>query len=165
MYSIGDQVVYGIHGICRICDIEQRRVDRKDVSYYVLVPLANEKTQYLVPVHNEAALAKMRPLVNPQQLEEILKDPVTFADCWIPAENLRKQRYKEITACVDFTATLQMVCTLRRHRALQLEAGKKFHMCDENFLRDAGRLVESEMAMVLRIAPHEVESYIEQYMR
>ena len=29
MYQMGDQVVYGIHGVCRIVEEEKRVVDRK----------------------------------------------------------------------------------------------------------------------------------------
>lgn len=165
MYSVGDRVVYGIHGICRIDHIEQRKVDKKMVSYFVLVPQDNGKTQFFVPVHNEAALAKIRPLVSREYVNSLLNTPSVFADCWIPEENLRKQRYKEIIGCVDFDAALQMVCTLHRHRLQQLESGKKFHMCDENFLRDAQRLVEAELSVVLEIPPVEVFPYLQQYLK
>lgn len=163
MYSIGDRVVYSIHGICSVNHIEQRKVDKKMVSYYVLVPLGNDKTQYYVPVHNEAALAKMRPLVTKEYVTELLQQGSVFADCWIPEENLRKLKYKQITGSVDFEATLQMVCTLHRHRLQQLESGRKFHMCDENFLRDAQRLVESELSVVLDIPVTEVFPFLQQY--
>lgn len=53
-------MVYGIHGVCRIVDVESRRVDRKTVEYYVLSPCAQPDARFYVPVHNQAALAKMR---------------------------------------------------------------------------------------------------------
>ena len=39
MYHIGDQVVYGIHGVCRIVDEEKSTVDRKTVTFLVLEPV------------------------------------------------------------------------------------------------------------------------------
>jgi CarD family transcriptional regulator len=59
-FQLGDGVVYGIHGVCRIVDVESRRVDRKTVEYYVLSPCAQPDARFYVPVHNQAALAKMR---------------------------------------------------------------------------------------------------------
>ena len=53
-----------------------------------------------------------------------------------------------------------MIHTLHKHRQQQLEIGRKLHMCDENFLRDAEKLVGSEIALALRISKNEVEQII-----
>ena len=60
MYQIGDLVMYGIHGACKITDEEERRVDHKSVRYLVLEPLGQAEAKFLIPTHNEAALAKLR---------------------------------------------------------------------------------------------------------
>lgn len=36
MFQSGDQVIYGIHGMCRIIELETRKIDRKLIEYYVL---------------------------------------------------------------------------------------------------------------------------------
>ena len=46
MLQIGSQVVYGIHGVCCIVDVEVRRVDRKKVEYFVLEPREQPGTRY-----------------------------------------------------------------------------------------------------------------------
>lgn len=53
-----------------------------------------------------------------------------------------------------------MVSALYDHKRQQLENGRKFHICDENFLRDATRLLSTEFSLVLGISPEEVESYM-----
>ena len=40
MIQIGDQVLYGIHGVCRIIGTELRSVDRRKVEYFILEPLS-----------------------------------------------------------------------------------------------------------------------------
>ena len=53
MFRIGDQVVYSCHGVCRICDIETRTVDRKNVQYLVLEPLEQNNSKFLkVKLHS-----------------------------------------------------------------------------------------------------------------
>ena len=42
----------------------------------------------------------------------------------------------------------------------QAAAGRKFHLCDENFLRDAEKLLSSEFALILGVAPNQVQDYI-----
>lgn len=161
MYCIGDRVVYGIHGICQVSQIEDRMVDKKTVSYYVLSPLDRSGTQYFIPVNNEAALSKIRPIMTPQQLTNILESSEILEEYWIDEENRRKLHYKELVSSCDFAAIAKMVCSLHKHRQRQAVAGRKFHMCDENFLRDAQKILESEISAVLNVSPEEARTLLQ----
>ncbi len=160
MYKIGDFVVYGIHGVCRMIEIEERTVDRKVVSYYVLEPREQPGSRYLVPMHNQAALAKLRPVLSKQELSELLRSEEVQAREWIDDENRRKQLYRELIVSGDRAALIRMVGALHRHKKEQAAAGRKFHLCDENFLRDAEKILNAEFSMVLGIEPGQVGSYI-----
>lgn len=160
-FQLGDGVVYGIHGVCRIVDVESRRVDRKTVEYYVLSPCAQPDARFYVPVHNQAALAKMRKLLTTQELEDLLTSNETQQDSWIPEENLRRERYRQLMARGTCGELMGMIRALNRHRQQQLEAGRKFHMSDENFLKDARRVVSTEVAQILTISVPEAEEYLQ----
>lgn len=159
-FQCGDQVVYGIHGVCRIVDIEKKIVDRKTVEYYVLRPSTQADATYYVPVHNETAVAKMRKMLTVAELNALLDSDEIHADCWITEENLRKDRYRKLITRADCAELIGMIRSLHRHKQKQLEAGKKFHICDENFLKDAQRLIASEVSQILGIEPDQVEQYI-----
>lgn len=156
----GDQVVYGIHGVCRVVDIEKKTVDRKQVEYYVLQPSTHAEATYYVPVHNEAAVAKMRKMLTAAELNALLESEEILADCWISDENQRKDRYRKLIARADCAELIGMIRSLHLHKQRQLEAGKKFHLCDDNFLKDAQRLITAEVSQILNIQPGEVEGYI-----
>ncbi len=160
MLQTGDQVVYGIHGICTVIGQEQRRVDRQNVTYYVLEPLEQSGARFFVPSHNPAAMAKVRPLLSREELTALLCSSAVRQDAWIPDENQRKQRYRELIGSGDRCALLQMVRSLHRHREAQLAAGRKFHLCDENFLRDAQKLLDGEFSRVLDIPQAQVAEYM-----
>lgn len=160
MYQIGQQVVYGIHGVCSIVDLEERTVDRKKISYFVLEPLEQPGTRYYIPSQNQAALSKIRPLMDRQSLQAMLTVE-NMGDAWISDENKRKQYYREIINGVDSPALLRMVYALHRHKQAQAEAGRKLHLCDENFLRDAQRVLSGELSIVLQIPTNEVLAYIQ----
>ena len=164
MLQIGSQVVYGIHGVCNIIDIEARVVDRKKVEYFVLSPSDQPSARFYVPVHNELAVSKLRPMLTKEELEQLLSSKDTHADCWIPDENRRKLKYRDLINGADRAAILSMIRVLRRHREEQLAAGRKFHLCDENFLRDAHKRLNSEFSIVLGISQAEVSAYIEKYL-
>lgn len=161
MLQVGSQVVYGIHGVCSIIDVETRTVDRKKVEYFVLAPNEQPNARFFVPMHNEAALSKLRPLLSKEELEALLSSEEAHMNCWIEDENRRKQKYRELINCADCAALISMIRSLHQHKENQLAAGRKFHLCDENFLRDAQKLLSSEFSLVLRIDAAEVKSYIE----
>ena len=162
MLQVGTQVVYGIHGVCSIINVEVKKVDRKNVEYFVLEPNEQPGARFYVPTQNQAALAKLRPLLTQEELEVLLTSQDTRQPCWIADENQRKQRYRELINSGDRAALISMIRSLYKHKKTQFEAGRKFHLCDENFLRDAQKLLNSEFALVLGIPQTEVGTYIEQ---
>jgi CarD family transcriptional regulator len=161
MYSCGDRVIYGIHGVCEIVALEDRRIDRKLVQYYVLQPLERSGERFYVPIQNPAAVAKLRPVMTVAELDALLSSDVVRRNGWIEDENARKQRYRELITSGDRGSILCMVCTLHNRKQEQLRLGKKFHLCDENFLRDAQRLLNSEFSLVLGLEANEVVNYIQ----
>ena len=161
MYACGDRVMYGIHGVCEILALEDRKIDRKMVQYYVLEPVDQPGARFYVPTQNAAAVAKLRPVMTKAELDSLLSSAEVRQNAWIEDENARKQRYRELISSGDRGSLLCMVRTLHRHKQAQLELGRKFHLCDENFLRDAQRLLESEFAMILGIEPMAVGGYIQ----
>lgn len=160
MYKIGDHVVYGCQGVCCIAGTEERTIQGNKRLYYILHPLQQSEATYMIPTDNPAALAKMRPIITRQALDEMLADERTRESCWIADENQRKQRYRELIVSGDYAALLQMIHTLHQHKQQQIAAGRKVHMCDDNFLHDAQRLLTGEFSVVLGIAPDEVEAYV-----
>lgn len=160
MYQCGDRVLYGIHGVCTITAVEEQVIDRKRVEYYVLEPLAQPGARFLVPTKNEAAVAKLRRMLSQQELSDLLRCEQIQEDAWIEDEGKRKQHYRDLICSGDRAALLSMVNTLHRHKQEQAAAGRKFHLCDENFLRDAERLLNSEFSLVLDIAPSEVGEFV-----
>lgn len=160
MYQVGEQVMYGIHGVCTIVEQEERMVDRKKILYYVLEPRDQAGARFYVPAHNQAAVAKMRRVMTREELESLLDSQEVRQDAWINDENQRKLCYRELISSGDRTRLISMVRTLHARKNMQAAAGRKFHLCDENFLRDAEKLLSSEFSMVLGISQEELPSYM-----
>lgn len=165
MYQIGDLVVYGIHGVCRVVDQEERVVDRKKVVYMALEPMEQEGSRYLIPTHNPVAMSKVKPMLTNEELTALLESKEALEDNWIRDENQRKQTYRELISSGDRVRLMQMVRTLYRHKAEQLTAGRKVHICDDNFLRDAEKLLCSEIAAVSGITLEEAKLLLRKNMK
>ena len=160
MYSVGQTVVYGIHGVCKITNIQQMRVDKRNVDFFVLEPIDQPGANYFVPCNNQNALAKLSPVLTKMQLDEMLENAKDADDVWVSDENRRKQRYKELIGSADRISLLRMIGSLYDHKKQQIEAGRKFHQTDENFLHDAEKLLSTEFSLVLGISIEDVANYI-----
>lgn len=160
MFQRGDQVLYGMHGICRIVDLETKKIGAKAAEYYVLQPIDQSGSRYYVPTQNPNAVAKMRPILTQEELHDMLHSADMGKDAWINDENQRKQRYCSLITSADRAALVQMVHAIHKHKAQLSAAGKKLHSCDENFLRDAEKLLGSEFSLVLNIGHDDVGDYV-----
>lgn len=165
MYQVGQKVVYGIHGVCDILDIEVKSIDRQKIAYFVLEPLEQPGARYYIPKDNPAALSKLSPLLSRQELEALIAECDPNGNSWIADENQRKQRYRELIGSGDRRGLVVMVHTLHMHKKKQAELGRKFHLCDENFLRDAEKLLCSEFSLVLNLSREETAAYLKQHFR
>ena len=165
MFQEGQLVFYGIHGVCRLLAPEIRRIDRKDVEYLVVSPVSRPDARFYVPAHNEIALSKLLPLLTKEELDALLASCREGEDPWIPEDNRRKLHYKELIAKGDRESIIRMIRSLRYHKNAQLASGRKFHVSDEGFLRDAEHLLSEEFSIVLNISPQEVSTYIENALK
>ncbi len=160
MYSIGEYVVYGAHGVCCVADMEYQKRDGRNVQYYVLSPANSPGSRYLVPTDNVAALAKIHRLLTRQELDAILHSPVV-RDCqWIADETERKNHYRNIVNTGDRTGMLQLMGSLYRHKQYQSDAGRKFRMGDETMLRDAEKWINSEISHILGVSVDAAREYV-----
>ena len=161
MYEIGQQFLYGGHGVCKITATEVMRSGKGKATYYVLEPLEQPGTKFYVPVENKAALAKLRPLLTREELLALLHSDKVRNYPWIEDEGQRKLRFRELITSGDRESLMGMIGALLRHRTAQLAAGRKFHMSDENFLQDAQKLLHAEFAQVFDLKPQEVNRFIQ----
>lgn len=160
MYETGQQVLYGIHGICTIIGIERMRFGKDRANYYVLEPKEQPGARFYVPVDNLTAVGKLRRLLTREELLVLLHSEQVRNYPWIADEGQRKLRFKELINSGDRAELMGMIGALHRHKKTQQDAGRKFHQSDENFLNDAQKLLNAEFALVFDLEPAAVSSFI-----
>ena len=164
MYQTGDWVVYGIHGVCRVIGTEKQLIKRKRTQYLVLEPRAQTESRFYLPVENPTAMAKLKAVLPKEELTALISSEEVRQDVWIQEENQRKQHYRDLISSGDRVSLMKMVSTLYRYRASQTAAGRKFHQADENFLRDAEKLLASEIALVLELSAEDARNYLREQL-
>jgi len=160
MYQVGELLVYGSHGVCRFLKEDRQVVDRKMVTYLVLEPLGQENARFMVPAHNPVAMSKLRKLPQREELEALLDPPEIRNEAWVTDENRRKQLYRELIGSGDRERLLSMMRAIVRHKEAQAAAGRKCHICDDNFLRDAEKLMIGQIAVVMEMDQEEAKVFL-----
>lgn len=164
MFQQGQWVMYGVHGVCKVIGTEKQLVNRKRTEYLVLEAQGQGVSRYYLPVGNEMAMAKLRPVMTREALEALMISSEIREDAWIPDENARKQHYRDLIGSCDRKELLKMVRSLYRYRAAQFAAGKKFHLCDDYFLRDAEKLLCSEICLVTGRTPDAARTWLREQL-
>ena len=160
MYRKDDIVMYGTQGVCRITGIMERNFDGGKHEYYELRPVYDEKSTLFVPVANETLTGKMHRVLSADAIDALIQAMPEEKTAWIVDEGERKRRYKDIMETGDRKELVKMIKTLYLYRQKQQAAGKKIHVCDEHFLKEAERILYDEFAFVLRIDREKILDYI-----
>ena len=161
-YKVNDIVIYGTEGVCRISDITVKPFRDREVTYYVLKPVFNASATVFVPVDNEKLTAKMHRALSSDEIHAMIQSLPEQGTIWIDDEAERKVRYKEILASGDRIQLIQLIKALYFHQEAQRAIGKKLHISDDHFFKEAQRLLYDEFATALGIPRDDVLNYIDQ---
>ncbi|MBE6810673.1 MAG: hypothetical protein E7521_06420 [Ruminococcaceae bacterium] len=160
LFKIGDTVVYGAQGICKIDCIETKQIGRQKQDYYVLKPIFNQNTSVFVPVDNEVLTAKMLSALTKAQINDLAKKVTNIEIIKANDENQKREFYKSILSSGNREQLISLIKTVRLERDTRREAGKKLNISDEQTLRKAETLLYNEIAFVCGVEPDEAKNII-----
>lgn len=160
MFKINDVVVYGSQGVCEIVDIDEKKIDGASKSYFVLKPKADRGATIYVPTWNEKAWGKMRKVMTKKDVNALIDSMPNKTPIWISNENERKEAYKKILASGDQAAIISMIQALFIHKKEREAEGKRLHMSDEHFMKDAEQILYNEWQYVLNVDKAGLMNYI-----
>ncbi|QHI73704.1 CarD family transcriptional regulator [Aminipila terrae] len=165
MYKIGDLIIYGNQGVCRVDEIGIPDISgiAEDKLYYTLSPVYNDG-KIFIPVDT---LVYMRPVVSKSEAKNIIKQIPKIQAEIIENQNYKvmEDHYKKLLSthkCTDLIYIIKSVYGKRK--AVQLQ-GKNLGQTDEKFKKIAEELLNSEFALALDIPKNEVNKYIEESIK
>lgn len=160
MFKVNDVVVYSSQGVCEIIGIDEQKVDGAFKKYFVLKPKFDLGATFYVPTWNEKALSKMRKVMTKKEVNTLIDSMPSKTPTWIANDNERKDVYKKILASGDQAAIISMIQALFVHKKEREAEGKRLHMSDEHFLKDAEQILYSEWQYVLNLDKGGLMDYI-----
>lgn len=161
MFEKGSTVIYKGTGICKIDDIRRERFGKTSGVYYVLSPLFETvSSRFFVPVGSEDE--KFKPVLKKEEIDGVLESAAALSPLWIENDKLRKRAFAEIIRNGDRAEIIRAIAETNEKQLERQKNRSKLRACDEQFLKDAQRLVESELAFVLNIESRGVRELIMQ---
>lgn len=155
MFRVGQQVIYGGNGVCRIEDITLREnaLSEETVQVYV-IRLSSGLTSY-IPVGSNVF---MRALVEAQEAEAVIAEFPSIATRSFPGTNSKAlaDQYRAIIARHDPREMLCLYKSLQHKIELSRAAGKKPGAMDERFAAAALEQVITEFSIVLECSAEQL---------
>ncbi len=162
MYCTGDKVVYGALGVMEIIEITDQTVGEITRKYYVMKEYSsNSPSLTYVPLDNETLTSQMKPLLTRDEIIEVIRKAKNSPPLeWIEDNRARSEAYKKILSTADRALMLSMIDSVYKTGIRREEEGKKNYIADENSMRRAEKLINSEFALVLGIPESDVPEFI-----
>lgn len=161
MFQVGELVMYGSTGVCRVEEIaglDQPGGDRGR-RYYLLKPLWQEGVVY-VPVDSEKA--PMRPVMGRSEAEALIDrmPEIPAAVCRGGTAQALAQQYQSAVRDGGHQALIQMMKAIYLKRGAAEAKNRRLGMIDERYMKQAERMLYGELATALEIPYDGVEDYI-----
>lgn len=162
MYQIGDYLVYGSEGVCRVENIGSPKLSgvSREKLYYTLAPCKGGGVIY-TPVDTGV---HMRPPLEAAALEALLEQLPEMPLCEnFPREpRLLAAFYQQILRTHDCVSILQLYKTLYIKQRTLMGSRKSLNATDQRYWKQAEDLLCSEICFVLNMERLQVVRLLKQ---
>jgi len=160
MYSRGDHIVYGSHGLCEITDIISSPFDPSDTrTFYALHPvLCPPTTMIYTPVDNPAVI--MRPPMTKPQAAALVKKMPDIPPLTVEREKLRRDVYRAALSAADPEQLVALLHTVALRRIETMRHGRRLTDADTDNERRARNNLLGELSLSLGVSHDEISGML-----
>lgn len=165
MFEVGEYIVYGLKGVCRVEDITHIDISGADKGrlYYVLSPIGESNGKIYAPTDNTKVM--MRRVITKEEAQRLIEEMPQIELLWVPNDKQREETYKEALNTGDYRSWVSIVKTLYLRRQERVAQGKKTTALDERYMRTAENELYSELSLTLGVPKEQMEAYIKERLR
>ena len=156
MYQVGELVVYGTEGVCRVAAIGplEMRGAQKGTDYYTLTPLYGTG-KIFIPVDTNVSI---RPVMTRAEAEALIDRIPEIPEEVYENNNPRllNEHYQALLKSYDCVDLVRLI------RAIYAKGqrGRRLGQVDERTFKKAEEMLHGELAAALDIPPDQVKDYI-----
>lgn len=160
MFHIGEMVIYGSNGVCRVENVGpiDSAMDSQREEYYTLSPLNNKESKIFTPVDNPRVI--MRPTISKEEAQKLISEIKDVESLWIVDERKRENEYKEALRKCDCRECVRIIKTIYDRKKERIADGKKVTAVDEKYYNIAENNLYGELAISLGMGIEEAKEYV-----
>ncbi len=160
MFDVGEYIVYGQNGICRIEDITHPDISGYDDDrlYYVLVPERSRESRLFCPTDNTKVV--LRKIVTAQEAMEAIDEAESMEPLQVANDCMRDECYKNVMKSCELKQWIQIIKTLLIRKKEREAAGKKITATDERYLNAAQEVLFTEVSIATGKDKDEVKELV-----
>ena len=152
-YEIGEYVLYGLSGSCLVSDIGPVDFADPSIIYYHLKPVSDMKSTIFVSMKRENDI--IRRVISADEADKVLAEVKKVGKAiYTP----KREACDPILKSGDDVAISQMIKLLRYMRKENRKIHKGLNIQEEKILKDAERVLFSEMSTALEMNYQDVVS-------
>lgn len=160
MYQIGEFIIYGNNGVCRVADVGNLNSPgiSKDRVFYTLEPYCSAGSRIFTPIDNDRVT--IRPVISREEAIELIDDIRNIEALWIMDEKHRELNYKEAVFKCDCRELVKIIKTIYQRKQERIATGKKVTASDEKYFHIAEDNFYNELSVSLDMSREEVEKFV-----
>lgn len=162
MYEVGQYIIYGFEGVCRIDGIGPVDIKgaQKDVNYYTLSPVYQSGKIY-VPVDSQAY---SRPVMTREEALALIADIPNIPYEIFENNNPRllTEHYQTFLKSNDCRELLKLLRAIHAKGENMAGKGRRLGQVDERCFKQAEDKLHGELAVALDMPLKDVKTYITQ---
>jgi len=155
MYRVGDLIVYGSTGVCRITGIASLDSQKtKERQFYILNPIFQQGIIY-TPIDTKVY---MRPVISAEEAESLIKmiPKVKEMAYYDPRKNQFKAHYAEALKSHNYDELIELLKSIYAKK----QSERKVGLVEERMMKQAEELLYGELSVALDIPRDMVLDYI-----
>lgn len=161
MFSVGQYVIYGLHGVCKVEAVGALSFLRgKNERYYTLKPThATGGTKFYVPIGSDA---QMRTAMTKEDALSSLSKLQTMdvKVCCYTKVSALSNHYEDLIAAHDPDGYLRLYKEVCRKEQRLSKQGKKLGLIDRRFYDLAEKLLCGELSVALDETPEQAQNQL-----
>ena len=162
MFNIGDMIMYGNTGVCKVTEIGQPDFEDPESTkqYYFLEPLYQSGAIY-APIEN--GRVSMRAIISKDEANNLINSipdikELEFRPCSVQQLSKNYQAVIDTHDCTDLIKLIKAIRIKKRNLKMQ---NRTLGQIDKKFLKRATDLLHGELAASLEMELSQIGSYIE----
>lgn len=160
MFEVGNYVVYGQNGVCRVeavGKLEGMLSDRKRM-YYTLVPVFEKESRIFTPVDNKKVV--LRAVISKEDARHLMDHMDELELLTIVDEKRKEDVYRAALMKCDSKELFRVIKMLYTRKKDRLDNGKKVIASDEKFFHLIENNLFGELAVSLGLDRDEIREFI-----